>query len=80
MSAAGLFRQVGNITQISYKERINMIKTLKKNGAYRLMQYDNDYYSVDFSNESVGYTILFSKDKEQVINKYDEVTMTEKHI
>ncbi|GIN22627.1 hypothetical protein [Siminovitchia fordii] len=57
-----------------------MIKTLKKNGAYRLMQYDNDYYSVDFSNESVGYTILFSKDKEQVINKYDEVTMTEKHI
>jgi hypothetical protein len=46
---------------------------LKENGAYKFMQYENGYFAVDYSDESVGTSIVFSKDKEKVKEKYEEL-------
>lgn len=50
-----------------------MVKTLKENGHFKLLEYDNNYFAVDYVDDSVGTSLIFSQDKEKVEEKYEEI-------
>ncbi|MGV7000267.1 hypothetical protein ACWA2C_16400 [Priestia megaterium] len=49
------------------------MKLLDQTGPYQLVLYKDGYYAVDYQTDSVGRSIIFSKDKMKVENKYNEI-------
>lgn len=50
------------------------MELLQKIGPYEFRKYDEDYYAVDYNTPSVGKSIVFSKNKEEVKAKFVELT------
>lgn len=49
---------------------------IKKHGNYSIIQYDIDFFTIDFSNDSVGLTIQSFESLEQALYIFENTVKT----
>lgn len=50
-----------------------MVKVLESYKDYQLLKHENGFYAVDKNNNSVGYSLIFSQDREEVYKYWENI-------